>query len=362
MPELYIGLMSGTSLDGVDAALVDFSAGQQLLASHFLPYSDALRTEALALNSAGANEIHRASNFSNAVAELYAQATMNLLESSGVAAMAIKAIGAHGQTIRHRPDCGYTVQVCNASLLAERTGIAVVCDFRSRDIAAGGQGAPLVPAFHAATFASNRTHRLILNIGGIANLTDLPCSGPVKGFDTGPGNLLLDAWCARHTGQRFDLDGAWSAKGKVIGGLLAQFKEEPFFRLPPPKSTGRDLFNEAWLQQYDLSSYASVDVQATLLELSAQSITDSAAAFCAGAIEIYVCGGGAANGVLMNRIQANAPHMKVDNTQALGLHPDWVEAIAFAWLARQSLNNAAGNLPEVTGATGPRVLGAIYPK
>lgn len=361
MPEFYIGLMSGTSLDGIDAVLADFSKpGGQLVATQFLPYPESLRKEALELNNPGLNEIHRAAKLGNAVAEFYAEAVKKLLQQAGIKAAEIHALGAHGQTVRHQPDAGYTEQLCNAALLVERLGIPVVADFRSRDIAAGGQGAPLVPAFHAASFRSDTAHRVILNIGGIANITDLPAQGAVRGFDTGPGNLLLDMWCARHTGKNFDAGGAWARSGQCDELLLKRFLSEAFFKLPPPKSTGRDLFNAPWLEQFGLEMHGPADVQATLLELSARSMAEAIKTYCKGAQEIYVCGGGAANEFLLERLSAHLTSLRVQTTETLGLHPDWVEAMAFAWLARQTMRNEPGNLPEVTGASGPRILGAIH--
>jgi anhydro-N-acetylmuramic acid kinase len=362
MAELYIGLMSGTSMDGVDAALVDFQTPTgRLVGTRFLSYSETLRDEALALNGICADEMDRAARLGNSLAELYAQCIHALLSQCAVPANQISAIGCHGQTVRHRPELGYTVQLGNPSLLAERTGIPVIADFRSRDIAAGGQGAPLVPAFHAACFRSAQTHRVILNIGGIANLTDLAPVGAVRGFDTGPGNLLLDQWCQRHTGARFDRDGAWAAQGAVIDLLLADMLSESFFHAAPPKSTGRDLFNAQWLAARLPERYAPVDVQATLLELSAQSIAQAMSRFCTDAKKLYVCGGGAHNRQLMQRLSALLPSLSIGTTAALGLDPDWVEAAAFAWLARARLHQLPGNLPEVTGALGPRILGALYP-
>ena len=362
MSELYIGLMSGTSLDGVDAALVDFSKGRsELLATHFLPYPDALRAEALALNTPGEDEIHRASMLANAISRLYAAAVLALLEDTHCEASAIAAIGSHGQTIRHRPDCGYTAQISQPALIAEQTGIRVVADFRMRDIAAGGQGAPLVPAFHAGCFRDPSKNRVILNLGGIANVTYLPAAGAVLGFDTGPGNLLMDMWCLRHRGAAFDAAGAWAATGKVIDSLLADMRNDAYFARQPPKSTGRDDFNERWLTRFKLDRFPAVDVQATLLELIVLTIGDAVHRFCPDTHDLYACGGGASNTHLLQRLQTSLSDVSVATTAQLGLHPDWVEAVAFAWLARQTVLGLPGNLPEVTGARGSRVLGAIYP-
>jgi anhydro-N-acetylmuramic acid kinase len=360
--ELFIGLMSGTSLDGVDAALVEFTSSRPVLVdSAYLPLPAALKAELLALQSPGNNELDRAANAGNELARLYAAAVSMLLEKARIAPAAIRASGCHGQTIRHRPDAGYTSQIGNPALLAELARISVVADFRSRDIAAGGQGAPLVPAFHAALFGSDRAHRVIVNIGGIANLTDLPARGTVTGFDTGPGNVLLDLWIERHLGKDHDAAGAWAAGGTMLAKPLAAMLAEPYFSQRPPKSCGRDLFNAGWLGKFALQHEAPQDVQATLAELSARSIADAVARHCPQAEEIYICGGGAHNLCLLDRLGRNLPACRITTTAALGTDPDWVEAIAFAWLARQTLEGKCGNLPEVTGARGPRVLGAIYP-
>jgi anhydro-N-acetylmuramic acid kinase len=354
--------MSGTSLDGVDAVVADFSqAPGRLVASHFAPYPDAVRAEALALNSVGPNELERAAELGNRLAERYAAAVKELLAAAGVDKDRIAAIGCHGQTVRHRPDRGYTVQLGNGALLAELSCIRVVCDFRSRDVAAGGHGAPLVPAYHAACFASPTIHRVIVNIGGIANVTDLRPGAPVRGFDTGPGNVLLDLWAQKHLGQPLDRDGAWAASGTVADELLRAMLAEPFFAELPPKSTGRDQFNESWLSQFRPERFAPQDVQATLVALTSQSIADAVKRFCDGTQEVLVCGGGASNSHLMRELARRLPSLRVATTAAAGVDPDWVEAMAFAWLARETLAGRTSSLPEVTGAAGPRVLGAIYP-
>lgn len=358
----FIGLMSGTSLDGVDAALVEFaSPSPTLIDTAYLPFSGPLRAELDALQAPGADELDRAARAGNELARQYAEAALALLQKTGVAPTAVRACGCHGQTVRHRPDAGYTLQIGNPALLAELTGMCVVADFRSRDVAAGGQGAPLVPAFHAAAFGNETTHRVILNIGGIANLTDLPPGGGVTGFDTGPGNVLLDLWARRHLGERHDSAGAWAKTGKVRADLLAQMLAEPYFGKLPPKSCGRDLFNPGWLERFPLQDAAAQDVQATLAELSAQSIAAAVGGYCRQAAELYVCGGGAHNLDLLERLRRNLPQRRVDTTAALGMDPDWVEAIAFAWLAKQTLDGRPASLPAVTGARGERVLGAIYP-
>lgn len=354
--------MSGTSLDGVDAVLAEFgpAAPPRLLRSHYLPYPDALRAELLALNAPQADELHRAAVAGNALARLYAAAVQAVLGDGGTA----RAIGCHGQTLRHRPADGYTLQIGNAALLAELTGVTVVADFRSRDIAAGGQGAPLVPAFHARVLAHPQAHRVIANIGGIANLTDLPPGGAVRGWDTGPGNLLMDAWIQRHQGVRYDRDGAWAARGRVDARLFDALMRHPYLRDLPPKSAGREQFNLAALDALLAAlghEVAPEDVQATLLEFTAASLAAAVKRECPGASELYVCGGGAHNAALMRRLGTLLPGVRLDTTAALGIDPDWMEALAFAWLARQTLHGEAGNLPAVTGARGERILGAIYP-
>jgi len=361
--QLYIGLMSGTSLDGVDAALVDcsVSARGELVATHFLPYPDAMREEALALNTSGPDEIHRAAMLARDISLLYVEAVTELLRKAGCSAGEVMAVGCHGQTVRHRPDCGYTTQIAQPALIAERCGIQVVADFRMRDIAAGGQGAPLVPAFHAACFRDATQNRVILNLGGIANITHLPANGAVVGFDTGPGNLLLDFWCMQQRGVAYDADGAWAASGTVIPGLLPRMAADSYFTQRPPKSTGRDDFNPQWLLRFDPARHAPADVQATLVELTASSVADAVKEYCADTQELYACGGGASNSQLLRRLQVHLPDVTVGTTTELGLEPDWVEAVAFAWLARQTVMGLPGNLPSVTGAGGPRVLGAIYP-
>jgi anhydro-N-acetylmuramic acid kinase len=354
--------MSGTSLDGVDAALVDLSNEQpKLVGSHFQPFQPEIKNTLLALHQPAHNELHQAHITANNLAREYASAIYRLLKNTGVAAGQIQAIGCHGQTVRHRPEHGYTIQLNNAALLAELTGIHVVSDFRSRDIAAGGQGAPLVPAFHAKVLRHPDIHRAILNIGGIANLTDLPSDGMTTGFDTGPGNLLMDAWFSKHLNQPYDIDGAWAASGKVISTLLQQLVAETFFKAAPPKSTGRDLFNLAWLENHLKGDEKVADVQATLLALTADSIAGAVQRFCTGVKEIYLCGGGAHNTALISRLQQALPQCLIQKTEVLGIAADWMEAIAFAWLAQQTMQLRPGNLPAVTGAKHSCVLGAIYP-
>jgi anhydro-N-acetylmuramic acid kinase len=385
MTDLYIGLMSGTSMDGVDGALVDFSQ-QKPFVSHVFsaPLAPDLRAELLALNSPGHNELHRAALAANALAHTYAQVVHALLAASGWSATDIRAIGAHGQTVRHQPDLkdaagkpdGYTLQLNNPALLAELTGIEVVADFRSRDVAAGGQGAPLAPFFHRAWFApqgvasgnSDAAKTIgVLNIGGISNLSILQPDGTTLGFDCGPGNALLDMWCQQHTGAPYDDGGAWGDGGVVNHALLQAMLSEPYFALPTPKSTGRDLFNCAWLEKH-LASFATEapqNVQRTLIELTASPIK-----YCGSSYEkrsglkiqeLIVCGGGAFNTALMQRLQALMPSALVVSSAERGLPPQDVEATAFAWLARQTVLRLPLPLPSVTGSSGPRVLGCIYP-
>lgn len=354
--------MSGTSLDGVDAALVEISGETcRIVHAVFQPFDSAIRHELLALNQNDHNELLRAAVAGNALASHYANAISSLLSESGYSASTISAIGCHGQTIRHRPDLGFTIQIGNAALLAEHSGITVIADFRNRDIAAGGQGAPLVPAFHAATFHDARHSRVIVNIGGISNLTWLPRTGMVTGFDCGPGNLLLDGWAQQHLGVPFDRDGAWAAGGKLIPSLLNALQQHAFFASPPPKSTGRDMFHLEWLQTFLFGHETAADVQATLLELSAHAIANAIRMHCTNAEEIYLCGGGAHNAALRMKLTELLHPLPIALTDTLGIGADWVEAAAFAWLAYQTRHGRPGNLPDVTGAQGSRILGAIYP-
>ncbi len=354
--------MSGTSLDGIDAVLVDFSDDQaRLLATYYQAYGKDIREALLALHQPAYDELRQMQLIGNELAERYSQATASLLQKAGVVPGQVCAIGCHGQTIRHCPDQGYTLQLGNAALLAELSGIAVVSDFRSRDIAAGGQGAPLVPAFHDKVLRHPAIHRVAVNIGGISNLTNLSPECPVTGFDCGPGNMLMDAWISMHCGEPYDRDGAWAASGKVIPALLQRFLEEPFLHAPPPKSSGRDLFSLAWLKGRLRGDEAPVDVQATLLELSCRAISDAIQCFCKGATEIYLCGGGAHNQALVQKLGAFLPECNIQTTEVLGMGVDWLEAIAFAWLAQQRLYNRELNLVTVTGARHSCILGAIYP-
>ena len=360
--------MSGTSLDGVDGALVEFGdTGLAVTGFASAPFTAALKAELLALNTSSNDELHRGALAANALAEVYAGIVQRLLHDARVLAADIRAIGAHGQTVRHRPGLfdgtGYTLQLNNPALLAERTGITVVADFRSRDVAAGGQGAPLVPAFHQAVFGRPGQSACVLNIGGIANLSVLAADGSVMGFDCGPGNALMDHWCERHTGQPYDAGGAWAAQGRVLPDLLERMLAEPYLHMPPPKSTGRDLFHPDWLQAHlnHNPAAAAADVQATLTELTARACAASLGSYSKDSKMVAVCGGGARNSWLMQRLAALLPALQVVPTDAIGLPAQQVEAAAFAWLARQTMRGLAGNLPQVTGAAGPRVLGAIYP-
>ena len=355
--------MSGTSLDGVDAVLADFSStSSSLRQTFFLPYKESMREQLLALHQPGNNELHRAATISNQLSQIYANAVNGLLENSGLASENIVAIGCHGQTIRHcpEPENRYTIQLVNPALLTELTGISVVADFRSRDIAAGGQGAPLVPAFHQAIFNSSHCHRVIVNIGGIAYITSLEPGKAVTGFDCGPGNLLMDAWCHRHTGKVYDKEGAWAATGQAIPVLLEELLALQFLALPPPKSTGRDLFNLSWLENNLVGNEVPQDVQATLLQLTTRSIASAILDYCPNTKEIYICGGGARNNALVSHLKEALPEKRVSLTDNLGVDADWVEGYAFAWLAKQAILGLPGNLPAVTGAGGERILGAVY--
>jgi anhydro-N-acetylmuramic acid kinase len=376
--ELFIGLMSGTSIDAVDGVVVRFGADGSLedsVAEVTVPIPSALRRQLSLLQSPGTDELASAALAGNSLADLYAECVSLLLKQAKISPSAVVALGAHGQTVRHDPSSGYTIQLLNGARLAERSGIDTVADLRSADVAAGGQGAPLVPAFHARVFGNAAAPRAIVNIGGIANITVLgPAaamvgdgagpSGPsapsatVIGYDTGPGNTLMDAWCEQHRGERFDLDGRWAAAGQVDHALLQRMLGDSYFAAAPPKSTGRDLFNPAWLQRQLVAPLAPEDVQASLLELTVTSIAEACRRHLVA--EVFVCGGGAANQQLMRRLQAALPDVPLQTTAALGLHPQAVEATAFAWLAHRRVRRLAGNLQGVTGALGPRVLGALY--
>ena len=370
---LYIGLMSGTSLDGVDGVLADLQDGPaakpRVLAHRHLPFEPPLQQLLLELNRRGDDELHRAALAGNALMQRYAATVEALLRTGEVDVATVCAVGAHGQTVRHRPQefdalGGYTLQLMNGALLAELCGIDVVCDFRSRDLAAGGQGAPLVPALHAALFAGVAEDVAVLNLGGIANLTLLPLHGEVGGFDCGPGNALLDGWCRQHLGTAFDDAGRWAASGRADGALLQHLLAEPYLARPPPKSTGRDLFHMPWLQaalQQAAPAASAADVQTTLAEFSARAAIDALQRYTPFTRRLLVCGGGVFNTHLMQRLAALSPQVVVQSTADSGMPPQQVEALAFAWLAQAFVARQPGNLPSVTGARGPRVLGALYP-
>jgi len=364
--ELYGGVMSGTSLDGVDAVVAEFAPDAAPVcamrgAAH-RAFTPALRAELAALQQAGADELARAAQAANALADICAEAIGAALDAAHVATDDLIAAGVHGQTVRHRPEQGWTLQINNPARIAERTGVTIVADFRSRDVAAGGQGAPLVPAFHAALFGG-ATDRVVVNVGGIANVTDLSARRGVRGFDTGPGNVLMDLWCARHRAEPYDRDGTWADSGCADPTLLDLLLAEPYFARRPPKSTGRDLFNAGWLDtRLTGSALSAADVQATLLALTARTIADAIGDQCAGATEVLVCGGGANNGALLRALAGELAPRAVATTAVHGVAVEHVEALAFAWLAREALAGRPANLPTVTGAAGPRVLGAIYPR
>ncbi len=359
---LYIGLMSGTSMDGVDGVLADFAGGAiRTIEAAFVPFPPALREALMGLQAAGDNEIEREALAANGLAASYAACVKALLPA---AAGPVCAIAVHGQTTRHRPELGYTRQSNNPALLAELTGIDVIADFRSRDVAAGGQGAPLVPAFHQAQFGDAGRSRVVVNIGGIGNISVLHGDGRVGGFDTGPGNVLMDGWIGRHKGLEYDADGAWAASGKVDASLLKALLAEPYFALPAPKSTGRDLFHMEWLdgQLAGFDHLAPQDVQATLTALTAHSIAAGIQGQAAAVDAVYVCGGGAYNAALLRELAtALGGNTTVESTAVLGVAPNRVEALAFAWLGWCFTQRKAGNLAAVTGAKGPRILGALYP-
>jgi len=371
MTDRYIGLMSGTALDGADGVLVEWTSGvPRVIAAASLDYPETLRAECLALNSSGPDELHRAAEVAHQLAVLYSRVVHALTQQAHLSHTDIRGIGVHGQTVRHQPPgvasgAPYTWQINQPALLAEWTGIDVVADFRSRDVAAGGQGVPLVPGFHREIFGQSDATVAVVNVGGMANVTLLPAQeGPVTGFDTGPGNVLLDLWCQRHTGAWFDRDGAWGATGTVHHGLLQHLLQEPYFQRRGRKSTGRDLFHAEWLDNH-VSVFDRLppqDVQATLAALTAITIAQCILESTDGAVgKVVVCGGGSRNHTLLQALQAAMADVPVEVSDTLGWPAHWVEAAAFAWLARRFVHREAGNLPSVTGAQGPRVLGALYP-
>lgn len=366
---LFLGLISGTSADGIDAALVRFDgehahARPTLVFGHTYAWEPALRERLVALGQhARALTLDEIGELDVRIGHAFAAAAQAAIRDSGHAPRDIAAIGSHGQTLRHRPhgDAPFTLQLGDANCIAERCGAAVVADFRRRDVAAGGHGAPLVPAFHAATLHAPDEDRAVLNLGGIANLTLLPAQGTVRGFDTGPANGLMDAWCQRHAGQPFDAGGAFAAQGRVDAALLARLLAEPWFAAPPPKSTGRDQFHLDWVEAALAGNEAPADVQATLLALTARSVADALRATQPRTRRVIACGGGVHNPLLMAALAEAMPDAIIESSAVHGLDPDFVEAMAFAWLAREHLAGRPGNLPAVTGAAGPRVLGALYP-
>ncbi len=362
MPDLFIGLMSGTSMDALDAVAARFFPSFQLVGTHSSQLPSSLRRRLLALSTGEQTSLEELGELDIAFSRFSAEVVEELIQASGIDREQIAAVGSHGQTVRHRPDgpFPFTLQLGDPNLLAELTGLNIVADFRRRDMAAGGQGAPLVPAFHAANFSHPEETRVVLNLGGIANITLLSPQQPIRGFDTGPANTLLDAWTARHLSESMDKGGAWAATGNVHQPLLRRLLDDPYFHRPPPKSTGREHFNLAWLEPR-LGGLSPQDVQATLLELTAVTVSDAINAHAPEATRVLVCGGGAFNQRLMERLGDRLGDRIVETTHSVGLEPQWVEACAFAWLAHQRLQGLTGNLPEVTGAHHPVILGGLYP-
>ena len=360
----FIGLMSGTSMDAVDAALVDFSADVPHLIAHHSHAIPSNISETLnSVISQTTQDLRILGSLDVQLGQLFAEAALALLDKKGISTNEVTAIGSHGQTIFHAPEqkTPFTIQIGDPSTIAEISGITTVADFRSRDIAAGGQGAPLVPAFHNQVFRSNKKSRIILNIGGIANVTVLPARDkqPILGFDTGPGNTLMDNWAAKHLGVPYDADGDWAKGGIVNKKLLDAWLNDTFFAQPPPKSTGRERFNLGWLDTYNIND-SPRNIQATLCQLTVENIANAINDYAQIGQEIYVCGGGSHNSHLMAALKKRLSPMALHTTEELGTPPDWVEAIAFAWLAKQTIEGLPGNLPEATGAKHPAVLGGIY--
>lgn len=369
MAELLIGLMSGTSMDAVDAVLVEFTDNNPYLVEKYsLPIPPSLRQQLQTLARPGVNELDCMACLDSALARLFAEAVITLLNQAGIPASRVRAIGNHGQTIRHSPAGSepYTIQIGNPNLITELTGIMTVTDFRRRDMAAGGQGAPLAPAFHAAFFHHPGDTRVVVNIGGIANITLLPgeSARPVSGFDTGPGNTLLDAWALQHRGVPMDSNGAWGRQGQAVSALLDCCLEDDYFIRSPPKSTGPEYFHLGWLQG-KLANWGGratpQDIQATLVELTGHSIARAIRQYAPATRRVLVCGGGVHNQGVLDSLRHQLSNITVESTATLGVDPDYLEAIGFAWLAKRTLDNLPGNLPEVTGARGPRILGGIYP-
>jgi len=360
----YLGMISGTSMDAIDAVLVDFDVvPPRLVAATATAFEPALKRRVAALiDSANSVALDEVGQFDVEVARAFAQAALALLRSAGISAGRVTAIGSHGQTLRHRPDLAppFTWQIGDPNTLAEMTGITVVADFRRRDVAAGGQGAPLLPVFHDQVFRSDAEDRVIANLGGIANITILRRGAGVTGFDTGPANRLLDAWISLHLGQDFDADGAWAASGQINDTLLRELRDEPYLSLLPPKSTGRELFNLPWLKRKLGSRPLDPrDVQATLQQYTAATLAAAVRQYAPGAA-LYVCGGGARNSGLLAALAALTAPNRVASTGALGLDPDYVEAVAFAWFAKRTLEGLASSAGSVTGAKGARILGGVY--
>lgn len=358
--------MSGTSMDSIDAALLDFSNSKtapQLLSTYRLPIPDVLRQRLLHLCQSPQHP--QLGELDSELGELFSQAALQVLSKANKPASDVRAIGSHGQTVFHQPPqknkAGFSVQIADPNIIALRTGITTVADFRRKDMAAGGQGAPLVPAFHHAVFHSNEKNRVVVNVGGIANITVLPSCGKITGFDTGPGNVLLDLWIAKHQQKNYDQAGEWAASGNINEKLLNRLLGDAFFKLSPPKSTGRELFNASWLQNQlqQHSNVSTTDVQTTLTAFTARSIADAIHAYAPDTKELFIGGGGAHNQYLMDLLQQYT-NLKTASTSAAGIDPDWVEACAFAWLAKQTMEGKAGNIPDVTGATKAVVLGGIY--
>lgn len=365
MGDYYIGLISGTSMDGIDAALVNFDGSSlNIFQTREHNYPDALREQLIrAIRDPQRCRIDDVGQLDRWVGECFRDAAALLLEDAGVDAAAVAAIGSHGQTIRHQPDAShpFTLQIGDPSVIAKGTGITTVADFRRADLALGGQGAPLTPLFHEWLFHEPGSNRVVLNIGGIANITVLRGdAAETTGFDTGPGNTLLDAWASRHRGEPYDRDGDWAAQGDVIDDLLARLMADPYFTAKPPKSSGFEYFNLAWLEAAGVEGLRTEDVQATLSALTADSIAADIQHYARDTAAVFVCGGGIHNSALMHRLAANLPYAQISSTAPAGLDPDWVEAVAFAWLAKRTLQNLPGNLPAVTGAARATVLGAVF--
>ncbi len=361
----FVGLMSGTSMDGIDAVVVRFDdAAVDIIASHSQAYPQKLKTDLLeAIRQPLSVELDIDGNLHREVGRCFCEAALNVIGKSNLASSDIAAIGSHGQTLRHQPNADepFSLQIGDADVIAQGTGVTTIANFREADIAVGGQGAPLVPPFHDWLFRSDTTDRVIVNIGGISNVTVLPAStGPVVGFDTGPGNGLMDAWIRQDKGVGYDLNGEWAASGSVATDLLESMLRDPYFSLPAPKSTGFEYFNLDWLSQFDCNNHGAADVQSTLCELTARSIAASITMYAPQTEELFVCGGGSHNAELMRRLQSNLSAITCATTQSVGLHSDWIEAVAFAWLAMRTLNGQTGNLPSVTGASREVVLGDIH--